>query len=68
MPTPIRREYLQRRRPQQPFTRTQRLDFNQETLESDKKSDHTYRPVVDYDYYDDGDVKVVGNSKVSRIH
>lgn len=62
-----RRAYLQqRRRPQAPFTRTQRLESGGGIIVDVPKN--TFRPVIDYDYYDDGDVKVIGKSNTKVIN
>lgn len=61
-----KREYLRKSivKPK-PFERTQKLKKLDANDEREFKG-HTYRPISDYDYYDDGDVQIIGksNSKV----
>lgn len=56
--TTRRAPIIQRRKQQAPFTRTQRLNAGPGAV----IPKNTYRPVIDYDYYDDGDIKLIRNS------
>lgn len=50
-----RRQEIVRRKKPQPFEKIKPATFSS----ANEFSEHTYRPVIDYDYYDDGDTRIV---------